>query len=175
MEKTIIALAGLPASGKSAVATRLHGALTSVLLDKDKVRDSLFQQYVDYSGEQNDLCVDFMYQVALYLLSKDDAPIVIIDGRSYSKRSQIEALKNTAVNARCKLHIIECVCSDDSARRRLQQDQGVHPAKDRDYSLYLRSKAGAEPIYEPRLTLDTDSLSADECARRAIAYIAGAP
>ena len=92
MNKTIIALAGLPASGKSAVAVRLHKALDSVLLDKDRVRDFLFQQYVDYSNAQNDLCVEMMYETASYLLSKDEAPVVIIDGRSYSKKSQIETL-----------------------------------------------------------------------------------
>lgn len=172
MERTIIALAGLPASGKSAIALRLNKALDSVLLDKDRVRDLIFQQHVDYSHEQNDLCVRWMYQAALYLLSKDPSPVVIIDGRSYSKSAQIVALKDTVTKARCKLCLVECVCSAESAKRRLQQDQGIHPAKDRDYALYLRSRAEAEPINEPRLTLDTDSLSAEECCERVLAYLA---
>jgi len=127
----MIVLAGLPASGKSAVAVRLNKALDSVLLDKDRVRDFFFQEHVDYSNEQNDLCVEMMYQVASYLLLKDEAPIVIIDGRSYSRK-----------------------------------------AKDRDYALYSRSKAAADQIDEPRLVLDTDKLSADECALRALSYVA---
>lgn len=171
----MIVLAGLPASGKSAVAVRLHKALDSVLLDKDQVRESLFQNHVDYSGEQNDLCVEMMYKVASYLLSKDDAPIVIIDGRSFSRKTQIERLKAVVAKLQCKLVLIECVCSSESARQRLEQDQGVHPAKDRDYSLYSRSKAAAEPITEPRLLLDTDNLSADECARKALDYMASVP
>lgn len=175
MEKTIIALAGLPASGKSAVAIRLHKALDSVLLDKDRVRDFLFQQYVDYSKEQNDLCVELMYQSAGYLLSKENSPVVIFDGRSYSRKSQIEALKHVVSTAQCRLCLIECVCSAASAKLRLQQDQGVHPAKDRDYAMYSRSKASADPIEEPRLTLDTDNLSADECGKKALAYVAESP
>lgn len=173
MDNTIIALAGLPASGKSAVAIRMHAALDSVLLDKDRVREFFFQQHVDYSGAQNDLCVGMMYEVAQYLLAKDDAPVVIIDGRSYSRKSQINTLKAIVANAHCRLIVIECICSAESARQRLEQDQGVHPAKDRDYALYLRSKAAAEPIEEPRLVLDTDNLSADECARQALDYVAG--
>ncbi|MFK8083771.1 MAG: AAA family ATPase [Granulosicoccus sp.] len=172
MKKKIIALTGLPASGKSSVATRLHAVLDSVLLDKDKVRDSLFKTYVDYSDEQNDLCVDLIYQVALYLLRKDEPPAVIIDGRSYSRKYQIDALKNIVVMAQCRLCIIECICSAESARQRLLKDQAVHPAKDRDYAMYLQRRASAEPIQENRLTLDTDSLSVDECAERALAYVA---
>ncbi|MFK7860217.1 MAG: AAA family ATPase [Granulosicoccus sp.] len=175
MDKTIIALTGLPASGKSAVAIRLHKALDSVLLDKDRVRESMFQRYVDYSREQNDLCLDLIYQAALYLLSRERSPVVIIDGRSYSRKSQVDTLKNVVAKARCRLCLVECICSAESARQRLLQDQGVHPAKDRDYAMYLRSKASAEPIEEPRLILDTDELSADECAEKALAYMAGTP
>ena len=174
MHRTIIALAGLPASGKSAIAIRLHKALDSVLLDKDRIRDDLFQQYVDYSDAQNNVCVEMMYEVAKYLLSKDEAPVVIIDGRSYSRNSQIESLKAFIADVQCNLILIECVCSSESARQRLEKDQGVHPAKDRDYALYCRSKANAEPIVEPILVLDTDHLSADECAAKALNYLAGA-
>ena len=172
MRKAMIVLAGLPASGKSAIALRLHGALKSVLLDKDRVRDFLFQEYVDYSNAQNDLCVDTMYEVASYLLSKDEPPAVIIDGRSYSRKLQIERLKVIVAKAQCQLFLIECICSSESARQRLQQDQGVHLARDRNYAMYSKSRATAEPIEEPRLILDTDMLSADECASRALEYVA---
>lgn len=168
----MIVLAGLPASGKSAVALRLHDALDSVLLDKDRVRDFLFQGYVDYSNKQNDLCVKMMYTTALYLLSKDSAPAVIIDGRSYSRKLQIDTLKTFVNQAHCKLILIECICSSESARQRLENDQGVHLAKDRNYAMYMRSKAAAEPITEPRLILDTDQLSIDKCTQKALDYIA---
>ena len=174
MQKTIVALAGLPASGKSAIAARLHKTLDSVLLDKDCVRASLFQQYVDYSNAQNDLCVEMIYEVANYLLSQDKAPVVIIDGRSFSRSSQIETLLKFVAKVQCRLIIIECICSSETARQRLEKDQGVHPAKDRDYALYSRSKAAAEPIEEARLILDTDQFSADECARQALNHIAEA-
>jgi len=172
-DNRIIAMAGLPASGKSAIALRLHEKLDSILLNKDHVRDLLFQQYVDYTNEQNDLCLDTMYQVTSYLLSRDSAPIIIIDGRSYSRKSQIDALKSIVTRANAKLFLIECVCSDESAKRRLKLDEGVHPARDRDYALYVKSKSAAEPLEEPRLILDTDNLSVDKCARRAMEFVTG--
>ncbi len=175
MEKTVVALAGLPASGKSAVALRLHDAIDSVLLNKDSVRDFMFDRYVDYSTEQNDLCIEMMYLAASYLLSGQDSPIVIIDGRSFSRRSQIERLHAFVSEAQCTLRIVECVCSPESARERLHKDQHNHPAKDRNFAMYSKSRASADTIVEPRLTLDTDALSEDECGRRAIDYIVGAP
>ena len=170
--KILLAFAGLPASGKSAVASRLHQALDSVLLDKDQVREFFFQQHVDYTDVQNDLCIDLMYQAAEYLMSSPQPPLVIIDGRSYSKRVQIDALKSTALRSRCRLCIVECICSADTAKTRLAQDQGIHPARDRDYAMYMRSKAAAEPILEPRLTLDTDRWTADECCQQTLNYLA---
>lgn len=175
MQKTLIAMVGLPASGKSAVALNLNKGINSVLLDKDSVRDFMFERYVDYSNEQNDLCIEIMYQVALYLLSREDSPAVIIDGRSYSKKSQIDRLNTFAKEAQCSLRIIECVCSVASARERLLKDQGTHPAKDRNYAMYSKSRASADPIVEPRLTLDTDVLSEVECGRQALEYIVGTP
>jgi len=173
MENSLIAMAGLPASGKSALAVRLHEALDGLLLDKDKVIAFLFQQHVDYTDEQNDLCMDVIYRTARYALAKDNAPVVVIDGRSYSRNYQIDALKRVATEGGCRLFIVECVCSAASARTRLEQDQGVHLAEDRNYAMYLRSREAADPITEPRLTLDTDSMNADECAARALSYLRG--
>lgn len=167
----IIALAGLPASGKSTLARALNKELDAVLLDKDRVRDFLFQKHVDYSAQQNDLCLDIIYQTAEYLLGKPKAPIVILDGRTYSRRYQIAALKEMAGRANSALSIIECICSDETAQSRLAKDKNVHPAKDRDYTLYLKSKSASEPIDEPRLVIDTDQHCLDECVALSLAHL----
>ncbi len=52
--------------------------------------------------------------------------------------------------------ILECVCSDDSARRRMEQQAGEHPAENRDYRLFLRVKARFEEITFPKTTINTD-------------------
>lgn len=170
----MIAMAGLPASGKSALGLQLQRALDAVLLDKDKVRDFLFAEYVDYSNGQNDLCLSVIYDVAHYLLQGAEPPIVILDGRTYSKRYQVEAVKAAADRSGCTLIIIECFCSEESARQRLESDQGVHLAKDRDFQMYLRSKAAADAIEEPKLTIDTDRYSLQQCLEQALSYVQSA-
>jgi adenylylsulfate kinase len=168
----LIAMAGLQASGKSTIARRLRPAISGVLLDKDEVRAALFPApYVDYSNEQNDLCVDIIYQVSGYLLGRDPGLHVILDGRTYSKRYQIERLKAAAEQFGTPLRIVECVCSEQSVRQRLEQDDGHHPAADRDFALYQRIRAEAEPILEPKLVLDTDELSPDEAVRAILDYL----
>ncbi|ASJ76815.1 AAA family ATPase [Granulosicoccus antarcticus] len=167
----IIAMAGLPASGKSAVAAKLQRALNAVLLDKDRVRDFLFASHVDYSNEQNDLCLGVMYDVANYLLTTAAPPVVILDGRTYSKRYQVEAVKTAAKRSNAQLLIIECICSEESVKARLHNDQDVHLAKDRDFALYQRSKAAAEPIEEPKLVIETDKSSLEQCLEQALNYV----
>lgn len=167
----LIAMAGLPASGKSAVASKLASHLNSVLLDKDHVREFLFKGAVDYERKQDDLCLKVIYDVACYHLAKRPATPVILDGRSYSRNYQVEAVKNTAVRAGVVLHFIECVCSSQTARLRLESDRGIHVAEDRDYALYERSLAAAEVIVEPKLILDTEKFNEHECTQIALSYI----
>lgn len=164
-------MAGLPASGKSTIGRKLADHLNAVLLDKDEVRSFLFKDYVDYEREQDDLCVDVIYDVASYHLSKRPGTAVILDGRSYSRLYQVNAVKNAAKQAGVPLHIIECVCCADTARIRLETDQGHHLAKNRNYSMYEGARAAAQPIDEPRLTLHTDKNSEHECVELALSYI----
>lgn len=167
----LIAMAGLPASGKSAVARRLSHELEAVLLDKDQVRACLFADYVEYSRTQDDLCVSVMYDVACYHLEQRPGTPVILDGRTYSRGYQIDAVTQTAIRAEVALYIIECVCSSETALMRLMADRDTHPAQDRDALLYEKSRAAAEPIVEPRLILNTDDRTEDQCAQIALGYV----
>jgi adenylylsulfate kinase len=87
------------------------------------------------------------------ICKKNPEANIILDGRTYSKRYQIEALKSAAKQLNTPLRIIECVCSEESSRKRLEHYQ-KHLAKDRDFSLYQQIKAAADPITEPKLLID---------------------
>ena len=167
----LIAMAGLSASGKSTLAERLNEALNGTLLNKDEVRAFLFGERVDYSAEQNDLCMSVIYDVAVYLLRQDPDTVVIVDGRTYSKIYQIEDLKKAAERAETPLRIVECVCSEASARRRLESTQNDHPAQDRDFEMYSKSKATAEPIPQPKLVINTDERTPAEGVQDVLAYL----
>lgn len=167
----LVVMAGLPASGKSSLARALSTALPGFLLDKDEVRAFLFKDRVDYSREQNDLCVNAIYSVAQYLLKEKLEQFVILDGRTYSRHYQLDAVKAAAQQVGAKLKLIECVCSVETARSRLSQAGQAHLAKDRTFAMYQESRANAEVIPDPKLVIDTGAQTPEASLKKALDYI----
>lgn len=167
----LVVMAGLPASGKSTLARQLREPLAATLLDKDEVRQFLFREHTDYSREQDDVCVDIIYLTTLQLLAKKPQLNVILDGRSYSRRYQVDAVVAMAEKATTELKLIECRCSESSAKVRLETDTESHPARNRDFALYQHSRGNAEEIRHPKLLLDTDTQSLQSCVRQSLEYI----
>jgi adenylylsulfate kinase len=152
----IVAMAGLPGTGKSTLARALAGKFSGTVLSKDKIRHALFSERdVEYSAEQDDLCIEIMLQAAAFILARDPERCVFLDGRTFSRRYQIERVAEFTAKARQQFRIIECVCSETTAKRRLGES-GDHPAKNRDYELYKEMKLRFEAITLPKLVLDTD-------------------
>ena len=152
----IILMAGLPGSGKSSIARELSARLNGTILSKDIIRHTLFESRdVEYSTEQDDFCIDVMLETAAYILRRHADRTVILDGRTFSKRYQIERVITFAERLPQPWRIFECICSDDTARRRLDAQQD-HPAGNRDFDLYLRVKSDFEEIRFPKTLLDTD-------------------
>lgn len=153
----LLAMAGLPGTGKSTVARALVVALREAgrdgfVLDKDAVRAALFPpETVEYSREQDDLCVDVMLQVATYLLQRDPNRVIILDGRTFSRTEQVAHVLRRAQAIPADVHFIECTCTEATALARLRCDREErrHPAQNRDAALYHRVKAGAEPLRAP--------------------------
>ena len=169
----LIALAGLPGTGKSRLGRALAAELPGISLDKDLVRGALFPPGdIEYSTEQDDVCVAIMLQVTDYLLCKDPQRIIILDGRPFARRYQRAELVAFTDARRDVLVIIECVCSDETARRRLERDTATatHVASNRDYTLYQTLKAHFEPIEEPKLLVDTDQ-DIQTCLSLALNYV----
>ncbi|HZA15630.1 MAG TPA: ATP-binding protein [Pseudonocardiaceae bacterium] len=165
----IVAMAGLPGAGKSTLAGALATQLHAVVLDKDRIRAGLFPpSNVDYTDDQNDFCVDVMYRTAEWLLRRDRAAVVILDGCTYTRANQIATLRQTAANLGEPLRIIECICDDRLALARIADDVS-HLASNRDAALYRKLQAAAHPITGPKLVVDTGrSLAA--CVAECVAY-----
>jgi predicted kinase len=172
----LVAMAGLPGTGKSALAARLAAALGGVVLSKDVVRSALFPgPALDYSAEQDELTMRAVFAAAAHLRrTRPDLP-VILDGRTYSKAHQVAALLALGTELGERVRVIECVCPPAVARARLAADHaaGAHPAGNRTPGLHDRSRAAADPLTVPRLTLDTAARTLDECEREALAYLTG--
>jgi predicted kinase len=166
----LVAMAGLPGTGKSTLAARLAQELGGIVIGKDSVRATLFPPPVlDYSREQDDLTMSALFTAASLIRRSHPAVPVFLDGRTFLKAYQVGDL--LALDP--TVHVIECVCSDDVAKARLERDQllDVHPAKNRTFELYLAGKARAEPLAIPRLTLDTGTATLEECVALALAYL----
>lgn len=152
-------MAGLPATGKSTLARKLAQRTHGRVLGKDEIRHALFlPEQIEYSTRQDDFCLEVMLQTAAYLLSRDARQKIFLDGRPFSRRYQIENALSAAASVHQPWRILECICSDETVRQRLEADAntGNHPAGNRDYQLYLEVKARFETITYPKIVIDTD-------------------
>jgi predicted kinase len=171
--RVLIAMAGLPGTGKSTLAVRLADTLGGVILSKDVTRAALFPAPVlDYSSAQDEIAMSAVYAAASYILKTHPRRPVFIDGRTFSKPGQLDAPIALAEELGVPFRVIECICSDEIARARIQADHtaGIHLAGNRTPELYACAKAAAVPLQVPRLTLDTGALTLEECVKQAMAY-----
>ena len=171
----LIAIAGLPGTGKSALARGLAPPLGAALLDKDPIRAALFAPAdVEHSTNQDDFCMGIILQVAGYLWERDPHRAVILDGRPFSKRYQRIEVARFASDHGVPFKLIECRCPEHIALERIERDAlaGTHPAGNRDASLYLALKANFEPLEEPHLAVDT-AADYDASLQQCLRYING--
>lgn len=167
-------MAGLPGTGKSAIAAELAKRLPALVLGKDEIRARLFPgKAVDFSREQDDLCMEVVFLIAEALIRTNPEQTIIIDGRTFSRARQIEHLLSRAESLRVKPVIIECVCDDAVAGKRLEDDlrAGTHPAGNRTYRLYQELKEKAEPIRVERLVVDTGKEPLERSVERCMEYL----
>lgn len=152
----LIMMAGLPGTGKSTLSQALAAELAGTVINKDEIRAALFEpDDIEYSTEQDEFCMRVMLKVAGYLFRKDPARKVFLDGRTFSRRYQLDRATGYAQAIGQPWRILECVCRDETARTRLEHDRD-HLAENRDFKLYLEVKARFEEITLPKTVIDTD-------------------
>ena len=158
-------MAGLPGTGKSTLARELAEGMGGVVLNKDVLRADLFpERLIEYSTEQDDFVQDLMQRTAEYLLTRNPRLAVFFDGRTFSRRYQIEKVIQLAERLGTPWRIIECVCPENVALRRIERARR-HPAKNRTIELYLRIRDQFEEIVRPKLVVDTGGDGAAEAVR----------
>src|SRR5258708_14295542 len=170
-----IRLAGFPGTGKTSLARELVRRTEGALLSKDEIRAALFlPEDIEYSVKQDDFVMDVMLQAAGFLLQTDPTRKIFLDGRTFSRRYQIDRVLKFAGELPHPWTIIQCTCSEESARRRLDlEPDPSHPAHNPTFALYLETKARFEPITYPKVVISTDQ-PLEQCIEQALAAITAA-
>ncbi len=171
VQSGVIVLVGLPGAGKStladAVARRLPDAR---VLDKDKVRHALFDP-CDYTSAERDVVFAAMLDAARYHLGRDR--IVIFDGLTFSRRTQVAAAEAVAHDAGAFAAVIVCDVPVKVAMERCEADAAAgdrHLAANRDGQLVRRVAAEMEEPAGDYLTLNMTG-DVDRLADQALEYV----
>jgi predicted kinase len=117
--------------------------------------------------------MEMIYSAVGYIVTQWPEKVVIIDGRTYSRRQHVQRLLEVAESLAITPYCIECVCEEEVARKRLGHLPGIssHPAANRNLELYRTLRAEMEPLEIPRLSIDTGVLSLSEAVSQSIEYL----
>jgi predicted kinase len=149
---TLVAVSGLPGTGKSYFSTRLAERLPFVILESDALRKILFPRPT-YSAEESTRLFRVVHCLIERLL-KRGIP-VILDATNLSERHR-EYLYSIAEHLGVKLILVRVEAPPELVAGRLHQRQEIRESKsDADWMVYQRMKSSVEEIQRRHYAVDT--------------------
>ena len=159
----VIAVTGLPGTGKTSVARAIAGELGLRVVSSDAVRKSLFeirerQEYGGgpYSAGANCLTYQTLVNRGRELLVQDGG--VVLEA-TFRRKADRTAAREMAINAGAQWMVIECRLTPTIVRERLERRAAFKEGlSDATWETYLRQQPEFEPYADrdyPRLELDT--------------------
>jgi predicted kinase len=170
MRPGVVVLVGLPGAGKSTLAAALAARIPDArVIDKDEVRDALFAP-CDYTAAERDVTFSAMLDAARYHLGR--GRVVLFDGMTFSRRSEVEAAEGVAAESGGFSAVIVCDVPVSVAIERCEREaaEGTHLAANRDGDLVRRVAAEMEEPPGAYLTVSMVG-SLDQTVIDALAYV----
>ena len=167
----LIAMAGLPAAGKSSVAEGLASALAAPVVSVDPIEAALLRAGIERAGPTG---------LAAYLAAEAVAggvlglgQTVIVDAVNAVEPARRQ-WRDLASRHRVRLAVIEVVCSDPALHRRRLEERvrDLEGLDEPDWASVEHRRAEYEPWTERRLVLDSvDDLTSN--VNQALEFVAG--
>ena len=151
-EPTLIAVSGLPGTGKSYFCAKLAERLPSLILESDALRKVLFPS-PSYSQQESAHLFRTVHLLIERLLKKGVS--IILDATNLSERYR-EYLYSIADRLDVRLILVRVEAPPELVRERLKARQGKHEAKsDADWAVYQRMKLTADRIHRNHYVVET--------------------
>lgn len=162
----IIAVSGLPGTGKSYFAKRLADQLDTAFISSDKVRREILSQ-PGYTPGQKSLVYDEMLGRMRKLAAEGKS--VVLDA-TFSSRHQRQNFRNAALAMDQSWFLIYLTAEEDLIKQRVGKKR---KHSDAGFDIYLKLKEEYDPIYQKHLELESRENNVQEMIREARQYIGG--
>jgi len=159
----IIAVIGLPGSGKSYFAGRLAAAIHAVYISSDQVRKTMMATG-RYSTEEKEKVYDQMLALAQQAVKQNKN--VVLDATFYRRHIREKFMDRTGDAG--GIHFIEITAPEPIIKERLKQKREDSEA---DFDVYLQVRKQWEPLREPHLALDSSGNDIEEMLRKAMDHL----
>ncbi len=169
-QPVLVMLCGLPGTGKSTLARRLADQLPAVMVESDRVRQTLFTPPT-YTAEESQR-VHMVCHILIGWYLRHYYHVVYDATNLYEHHRQL--VYRLAARSGARLTVAEITASDEIIRERLaprgRRGAALYSAEDysdADWQVYERMRRRAEPIQREHISVDTS----DGDVGRAVSYL----